>query len=319
MQSLPQKDSISVDIPLQSIFDAASQQGIEINRLTGAFFIAAGFILLVVTGLTAYILYRFRTGRAPAATRSPAGSWEVAMIGIPFLMVGGFLYYSIHTMQRVLPDAAGRTPDVIITAHQWWWEARYPGSGAVTANEIHLPVKKRLLLRLLSADVIHDWWIPAFGNKMDLVPNRENHLWLTIDKPGVYYGACSEFCGAQHAGMRLVVVVQPQEAFDKWQAHHAAPASPEAAALPGAALFMEQTCADCHRIAGTAANGTTGPDLTHVAGRQTLLTGLIRNDRAHLEAFLRNPQERKPGIYMPYLHLADSTVKALTAYLSQLE
>ena len=304
-----------------STLQSSSKQAEEINRLTNYFFLAAGFMLLIVVALTTFILikYRYREGRG-VAMKQPDKKWEIAMIGIPTALVAVFLYMSIATMRNVLPDAAGKKPDVIVTGHQWWWQAQYPASNAVAANEIHLPVGRSVLVQLLSADVIHDWWIPELGNKMDLVPGQQNYLWLTIKKPGVYIGACSEFCGAQHAGMRLRVIAQSEQDYNNWIAAQQQPAVTVNDTLlqRGAQLFSQYTCGGCHRINGTEARGQTGPDLTHIGSRTTLLAGIMTNNPHNLKSWLRHPQQLKPGAYMPEFYLDETSLHALTAYLTSL-
>jgi cytochrome c oxidase subunit 2 len=310
----------SPEIPLQSVLTSSSQQADHINRLTNYFFIAAGFILLVVAALTAYVLYRFREQRpGNNEIKTVSKKWEIAMIGVPTVLVGVFLYLSISTMRRVKPDADGITPDVVITGHQWWWEARYPGGNVITANEIHLPVGKKVLLKLLAADVIHDWWVPQFGNKMDMIPTQETHLWVTIKEPGEYYGICSEFCGAQHAHMRIKVVAQPEADYAQWLLQNNAAAVSDKAVTTGARLFTEKSCSSCHRIGGTEAAGDVGPDLTHLASRQTLLAGLLENNLPNLESWIKHPQQLKPGANMPDVLLDDTTAKAIAAYLYSLK
>ncbi|GAA4750195.1 cytochrome c oxidase subunit II [Flavisolibacter ginsenosidimutans] len=306
-----------MDVPLQTVLKSSSQQAEEINRLANYFYLAGGFILLVVAISTAYVLYRFREKKAsPEKSLNP--KWEIAMIGVPALLVAVFLYFNIKTIRSVEPDAKGINPDVVVTAHQWWWEAKYPSANVIAANEIHLPVGKNILLKLLAADVIHDWWIPQFGNKMDMVPTQENFLWLNIKQPGEYYGVCSEFCGAQHAHMRIKVVAQTEADYNNWLTQHQQPAT--AASLNnGAQLFQTKTCGNCHRINGTEAKGIAGPDLTHLASRKTLLAGLLENNPQNLESWIRHPQQIKPGANMPGFLLDDSTAKALTAYLWSLK
>lgn len=304
-------------IPLQSVLRSSSVQADEINRVTNYFFVAAGFILLVVAALTAYVIYRFREGKQQRTTgNSPGRKWEIAMIGIPTALVAIFLYLNISTIQRVEPGTRGRQPDVVITAHQWWWEAVYPNN-VIAANEIHLPAGKPLLLKLLAADVIHDWWIPQFGNKMDMIPSQENYLWLTIKKPGEYWGICSEFCGAQHAHMRLKVVAEKEDDYNRWlQAHQ------QTALLPpseGAQLFQSMTCANCHRISGTTARGRAGPDLSHLGSRSTLLAGLLVNNQQNIAQWIKNPQQIKPGAHMPNFLLHDTNASKLAAYLYSLK
>jgi cytochrome c oxidase subunit 2 len=310
---------VSPDIPLQSVLKSSSHQAEEINRVTNYFFLAAGFMLLVVIVLTAYVIYKFRAGNPKnKSAKHISKKWEIAMIGVPLALVGVFLYLNISTIKTVNPDRENKSPDVIITGHQWWWEATYPQANVATANEIHLPAGKKILLKLLSADVVHDWWIPQFGNKMDLVPAQDNYLWLTIKEPGEYYGICSEFCGAQHAHMRIKVVAQTEQDFINWLNHHQQPAANTSSA-GGAQLFMQKTCGNCHSIRGTTATGTAGPELTHLASRKTLLAGMLLNTPQNLENWIKHPQQIKPGAHMPDFLLDDTTAQAITAYLYSLK
>lgn len=307
------------DVPLQTILKSSSEQAEEINRVTNYFFLAAGCMLLVVAALTAYVIHSFSARRPPRTVKPLSQKWEILMIGFPTVLVAVFFILTITTMNKVQPAVADRTPDIVITAHQWWWEAAYPAAHIATANEIHMPSGKKLLLKLLSADVIHDWWVPSFGNKMDLVPSDPNYLWVTVKEPGVYHGICSEFCGSQHAHMRIRVIAEQEEAYENWLKEQQQPVVAQASLQHGEQLFMSKTCGNCHRIAGSAANGSIGPDLTHLARRQTLLAGVLENNPSNLEQFIRAPQQTKPGILMPDFLLDDTTVKALTAYLYSLK
>ena len=305
-----------------STLQSSSQQAEEINRLTNYFFWAAGFILLVVTILTAYMVIKYRHRQGITATKKQVNKkWEIVMIGVPTLLVAVFFYLTIKTMQNVLPPAEGKNPDVVVIGHQWWWQAIYPSHNVMAANEIHLPAGKTVLIKLRSADVIHDWWVPELGNKMDAVPGHENYLWLTIKKPGIYIGACSEFCGAQHAGMRLRIVAQSQQDYDNWLTtqQQSAALSNDTLVQTGAQLFAQYTCGSCHRINGTSANGEAGPDLTHIGSRSTLLTGLMTNNPHNLKSWLKDPQQIKPGAHMPNFFLDEHSLKALTAYLTALK
>lgn len=226
-------------------------------------------------------------------------------------------------MNSVSPsqDPKGKNPDVIITGHQWWWQVEYPKAHVITANEVHLPVGKPLLLEMRSADVIHDWWVPELGNKMDLIPTKRNYLSLNINKPGTYIGACSEFCGAQHAWMRIHVIAQTQTDFNNWLAANEKNAvqPQDTLAKIGARLFQTKTCANCHRIQGTAATATAGPDLTHLAERPEILTGLMTTNQANLFKWVDQPQEVKPGAHMPDFKFKKDTVNAIVHYLLQLK
>ena len=310
---------------LQSVMNPASQQADRINKLFNYFNVAAAGMLLLVTFLIIYICIKFKQKKGdtsdPVQT-SGNKKLEALMIVGPTLLLAFFFYQTIATMKGVAPDVPkNRQPDVIITGHQWWWEVDYPASNVVTANEVHLPVGKQLLMEMRSADVIHDWWVPQLGNKMDLVPGRSNYLWLNIQKPGKYIGACSEFCGAQHAWMRINVIAQNDDDFNKWLAANAKDAAQPAdeIAIKGAELIQSKSCGSCHRIVGTAATSNVGPDLTHLASRQTLLTGLMENNENNLFKWISHPQEVKPGAHMPDFNLDKDSVNAIVHYLEELK
>ncbi len=308
---------------LPSLLRPAAAQADRIASLTAYFTVAALLVLTIVIGLLIYIVVRFRARPGDAEPEQFTGNKVVEgfMIGVPTLLVVVFMYLTLDTMADVLPPDSGTQPDVVITGHRYWWEASYPGTKAIVANEIHLPVGRRLLLHINAADVIHDWWVPALGAKMDAIPGRTNHLWVTITKPGVYEGACSEFCGTQHAWMRIKVVAQPEPEFRDWVARKAQVANPvlSASAQAGAAFFSRQPCGSCHRIRGTAATGAVGPDLTHFASRRTMLAGLMENNPDNLRQWLTDPQHVKPGALMPRFIYPKDSINVLVDYLSSLK
>ena len=218
------------------------------------------------------------------------------------------------------PDPRTTSMTIDIIGHQWWWEVRYPATGAVTANEIHIPVDTRVNVVTTTADVIHSFWVPALNRKIDMIPGRRNRLLLYADRTGEYRGQCSQFCGFQHANMAMEVFVQTPAGFRRWLQNMSAPAraSTAAQARAGQRLFMTSQCASCHTIEGTQAQGRIGPDLTHVATRTTLASNTIRNTPSELEAWISNPQAIKPGVLMPDLGLSRGEVAELAAYLETL-
>jgi cytochrome c oxidase subunit 2 len=224
-------------------------------------------------------------------------------------------------MRAVDPPHGDREPDLVIIGHQWWWEIRYPESGVMTANEVHIPVGKKFLARLESIDVVHDFWVPELGRKIDLVPGHPNYMWLVAGEEGVYIGACAEFCGDQHANMRIRVVAESEEEFEQWQEEQlAVPRTPERGiAGDGARLFQTKACMNCHTIRGTAAAARVGPDLTHIADRATIGAGVLTNTPENLAKWLANPQKYKQGSYMPNMKLSDSEVRSIVAYLEALD
>ncbi len=210
-----------------------------------------------------------------------------------------------------------------VTAHQWWWEVRYrdPVAGRVftTANEIHIPTGQPVRVILSSPDVIHSFWVPKLAGKMDVIPGVTNVTWIQAAQPGRYRGQCAEFCGLQHARMAFFVTAESPAAFAAWrQGQLAAPvAVTDPAAVQGSTVFAAR-CASCHTIAGTPAGGLVGPDLSHLASRETLAAGTIPNDPEHLEAWIADPAAIKPGVLMPKVPLTIAQRSQLVAYLRSL-
>jgi len=307
----------------QTIFDTASTQAEKIKGLTNGFIWASSAMMLLVIVLTVYIPVKYRAQAGSAEPKQISGNrkLEILMVGVPMLLVISFFFWSVKVMSTVLPARAGRKPDIIITGHQWWWQANYPAVKITAANEIHLPVGRQLLLQLNAADVIHDWWVPALGGKMDMIPGINNYLWVTISKPGIYEGACSEFCGQQHAWMRIRVVAQLPADYQRWLAAIAPAAKipTDSIAKAGQALFVNASCSSCHSISGTSAKGMEGPDLTHFGSRTTMLAGMMANNPENLYRWLTDPQKVKPGANMPRFIFGKDSLRALTAYLSHLK
>ena len=227
--------------------------------------------------------------------------------------------------ERRLQDLPGSDPIAIeITGHRWWWEVRYwpddPVRRVVSANELHVPVGREVRLRLSSADVIHSFWVPAADGKVDLVPGRDNTLRFRIDQPGTWLGQCAEFCGVQHAYMRLPLIAQDSPSFEDWlRSERAGGAQPETDdAARGRALFESDACVLCHTVGGTDARGRVGPDLTHVGRRLFIAAGARRHSSGTMQEWIRDPQRVKPGNEMPVLPLSGEDVRLLTAYMEAL-
>lgn len=243
---------------------------------------------------------------------------------IPAVILAGLTAVTILTGARIsiaAQDADGPTVEVI--GHQFWWEARYPDAGVVTANEIHIPAGQATRLRLMSNDVIHSLWVPRLHGKLDLTPGRVGDLVLRPGEPGVYRGFCAEFCGAQHALMGLLIVAQPPDEFDAWLAEQArsapAPVDPERAR--GLALFTRHDCHHCHLIRGGGTpdeSQAMGPDLTHLSSRSTLGAVTVDNTSDNLARWIADPHRIKPGVLMPPTQLAPDELQALVRYLEGL-
>jgi cytochrome c oxidase subunit 2 len=309
-------------MPVPSPLLPASPQAEGIYDLFQFVLVVAIVILLIVAGSITYIILRYRHRPGDPLPRQDFGDprLETFWTAIPLLTVTAMFFMTVQTMNRVHPQPLGQKPELEIVAHQWWWEARYPQWGVVTANEIHIPVNKNILYRLTSADVVHDFWVPRLGQKIDAIPNHPNFSWISADTPGTYLGTCAEYCGAEHAWMRIRVIAQTPEDFNSWTKAQSQPPPPTTAplAIAGKGLFIS-LCMNCHTVAGTPAQGTVGPDLTHVASRQTLAAGVFANTPENLSRWIADPQKFKPGCHMPDLQLKPDEVKVLTAYLEELK
>lgn len=289
-------------------------------------------IFLFVAGLLVYALIRYRH-RPEHSDREPAQIYgsnqiELSWTVIPILIV---VMLFLATTRVILGTQAIPKPEsamnVTVIGHQFWWEYRYPTMGVVTANELHIPVSDPAhptptYLTLTSADVDHSFWVPRLAGKTDLIPNRVNEMWIDPQQAGLYLGQCAQYCGTQHAKMLLRVYVQSSADFAAWISQQKKPAGEDFAgnssAAEGQVVFMHNACINCHAIAGTAATGRFGPDLTHLASRDTIAAGAIQNTSQNLRQWIDNPNSMKPGSLMPAMHLNDHDLDAITAYLSQL-
>jgi len=315
-----------------------------IDRLQTPVFIIAGVVGLLVAAAIIFIVIKFRArpGHEDEVPRQLHGAprLEIAWTIVPAILLAGI---AVPTIKTVF-DLAEKPKDplhVTVIGQQWWWEFDYPGYGIVTANELVVPVGTPVQLAVTSRDVIHSFWIPKLNGKKDAVPNRSHFLRMTAEKPGEYWGQCTEFCGLSHANMRQRVVALAPADFDQWvknqQAEAKTPTDP--AALRGQALFESQ-CVRCHTVNGLKdpagkplvskpdeqlVSGAA-PNLTHVMSRTTFAggafplklpdcanaaeydgafkTGTADNclNRAEIERWLRNPPAMKPMYAKPSEH-----------------
>jgi cytochrome c oxidase subunit II len=211
-----------------------------------------------------------------------------------------------------------------VTGHDWWWEVRYdasePSEIFTTANEIHIPAGKPVLVRLHGGDVIHSFWVPKLSGKTDTIPGQTNLTWMEARVPGRYRGACQEFCGSQHANMAFEVVAQSPQDFAQWRVAQlqAAPGPTTQAQIRGLGV-VEYRCGLCHEVRGTRAGAVSAPDLTHVMSRRLLAGGTIPNTRGNLAAWIQNPQALKPNSLMPNQYLSGEQLSDVLAYLGTLK
>jgi cytochrome c oxidase subunit II len=303
-----------------STLDARGPAADRIATLWWLLLVIATVVFAVVVGFLLVAIARARRRDSPV--RRDAGWGErfivIAGVVVPALILIAVFVVSLRDMVALSDRGNEADLTIVVIAHDWWWEVRYP-NGAVTANEIHMPAGEPVRFQLLTDDVIHSFWVPQLQGKVDHITGRENYIWLEADEPGRYRGQCAEFCGLQHANMGFDVVAQPRADFDAWVDAAAAPATTTMPAVDGENLFLEGTCAGCHAIRGTTADADVGPDLTHLADRETLMAGMLPNTRANLARVVTDPQSIKPGAAMPPTDLSDEELDALLDYLEGLD
>lgn len=279
----------------------------------------ASVVSLIVFALLGYALFRSRR-RAGSALGDGRVFITIAGAVLPAVILIGVMVYTVG-VQSALANPRGSALTIEVTGHQWWWQVNYLGTDAITANEIHIPVGRPVLLKLRSADVIHSLWVPQLQVKMDLFPGQTNTTWLEADTPGEYRGQCAEFCGQQHAHMAFLVIAEPAAQFDTWLAHEATPSASVADPQleQGKQIFLGSSCVYCHAIRGTSASGELGPDLTHLASRRTIGAGTLANTRGNLAGWIINSQTVKPDNRMPPIYMDSASLQALLTYMESLK
>jgi cytochrome c oxidase subunit II len=317
----------------QSIYGDAASEVRQFNILFVIFLVICAIMYVaVIAFLLAAIARRRRAGAAnvmeegrhhesdPLMRTGLIGWASVVAIGLFALALASFF------ADRSMASAAGREKlSITVTANQWWWDITYNAADASktlrTANELHLPVGVPVRIYLNSNDVIHSFWVPSLAGKQDLIPGRQNDITITPSKIGIYRGQCAEFCGAQHAHMALVVDVEGYGDFLKWWQHQlqSAPQPTTPLALAGYRFVTSRNCSACHAIAGTPANGTFGPDLTHLASRRSIAAGTMPMGEGNLYGWVADPQSLKPGNHMPTIGLEPDQLHAVVAYLETLK
>jgi cytochrome c oxidase subunit 2 len=315
--------------PVPSIFKTESTPADSIHRLSVFVLIITGLIFVVVFSLLVYAIARFRQRPSDPNLEPPqvygSNQIELAWTVIPVLIVLVLFFATARVIQSV-QDAVPPASAIRVTAigHQFWWEFRYPALGVVTANELHVPVSDRArptptYVTLLSADTDHSFWIPQLAGKTDLIPNRVNSIWIDPHSTGMYVGQCAQYCGVEHAKMLLRVYVDSPEQFQNWVEAQKQPAQTSDAVARGRHIFESTACVNCHTVKGTIANGRFGPDLTHLASRDTIASGAAPNTRENLKLWIHNPDAIKPSSLMPAMNLSDPDLEALTAYMESLK
>jgi cytochrome c oxidase subunit 2 len=304
----------------QSALDPAGRGAEQIAELFWWMAGGAAVVWLLVIGLAVYAV-RVR----PAEHRRRTALLVIGGGAVfPTLVLAGYLVYGLALLPELIRPAPAGSLTVSVSGEQWWWRVRYPlpdGGEVALANEVRLPVGEPVEFQLESPDVIHSFWIPALGGKTDMIPGRRTRLVLEPTETGIFRGACAEYCGTAHARMALYAVVMERDAFDRWLARQAEPAGAPTHPLAarGAQAFLASGCGACHTVRGTPAEGTVGPDLTHVGGRVSLGAGILPTEPDAFRRWVARTERVKPGVHMPaFGMLPDAELRALAAYLDGL-
>jgi cytochrome c oxidase subunit 2 len=302
------------------IFRSGGSAGEEIRQLAIQIFLILSVVLVTVWVLLAIVIVRYR-GRPEAEVSETRGNLKIEIVWtlIPTVIVVVLFILTVRTTQQIgLPDTGAQ---FTVTGYQWWWKFDFPDEGFVTANEVHVPVRRQVSADVVSEDVIHSFWVPQMAGKVDMIPGHVNHTTFVPLKEGRYLGECSEFCGAQHGKMRFLFVVESPEEFSAWVRRQQQPASAPrgAAATAGAGVIASVGCGGCHRVRGTGLEGDLAPDLTHFGSRGGIAAWALRNTPENLLAWLQDPQEIKPEAQMPRTVLPLVQQKQLVAYLEGLQ
>ena len=318
---------------MQDMLHAAGPQAAHIGELWNLTLAVCTLVLVAILVALAIALWQAPRSQAgtppdlrPLQQAEPRPRRAVALaLGASIVLLLVLLVGSVFTDRALARLELRDAVHIEVTGNQWWWSVRYddadPSRIFTTANEMHLPAGRPVIVTLRSNDVIHSLWIPNLAGKKDLVPGRTATLSFRADRSGVYRAQCAEFCGLQHAWMALPVTVEPVERYELWAAQQRQPASPPADALArrGQQVFLGSTCVMCHNITGTEASARRAPDLTHLASRGTLAAGALPNDAQHLAAWISNPAAHKPGATMPAHAFSQPDLQALVAYLGSLK
>jgi cytochrome c oxidase subunit 2 len=293
----------------------------------GWWLLAISIVVTVIIGVLVLIPAIRHRGNTLAGTplvNTPARTrWIIIGLGLTALILLGTFAYSMVVMGETVHPSERPALTIEIVGHRWWWEARYPrtptSNGFATANELHIPVGVPVRLELASADVIHSFWVPRLHGKIDVIPGVHNQFWIRADSAGRYRGQCAEYCGLQHSNMAVYVTAQSADRFRSWLAAESRPApTPRGDEEERGLRQFLRSCALCHTVRGTAAKGVVGPDLTHVASRETLAAGALNNTRGNLAGWVVNAPSIKPGTLMPRVDLEPRELHDVVAYLETL-
>lgn len=312
-----------------SVYAPVGDNAQLITNLISSIFWIAAVVFVVVESLLIFTALRYsRKGIQSASQTEGNVRLEIGWTMLPAVVLAIVFVLSLSTLQTVSSQSIAaslnlsgpKAVTVRVIGHQWWWQFNYPDLGITTANEMHVPVNTVINLDIESADVIHSYWVPQLGGKLDAIPGHVNKTWFRANQTGTFYGTCAEFCGIEHAVMRLNVIVDTPEQYQAWLEN-------QKAAIPaltgtiktGSEAFQKASCGACHTINDTTWQGKVGPNLTHLGSRSMIAGGALPNTPENLARWLANPQAVKPGALMPNLQLSNDTIQSILEFLKALK
>lgn len=319
--------SAAANAPLNYLTGAGPR---NVSTLTWGVLIIAVIVILATTLLLLIAIFRsFRSRSSEIGERREL--MDRIENAVPAIYAGliastlvlfGVTIWTMVTLADIASPPKKPKITIEITGHEWWWEARYlsdkPEQIFTTANEIHIPVGEPVAIRLRSSDVIHSFWVPALSGKTDLIPGQINTTWILADRPGIYRGQCTEYCGLQHAHMGLEIIASSNADFEKWHRNQLESASEDARGNEAGQRVFLRKCGVCHAVRGTTAGGRVGPDLTHLMSRTTIAAATLPNKPGFLSGWIADPQHIKPGSKMPRLQMSGNELAAIRDYLQKL-
>lgn len=313
--------------------DLAGPKAEKTSQLFWFFAVIEIIVWALVLGFLFYSLWRRRESKMGPPLQPSEASERRALIGVSVaigatvLILTTLVGASYVVDKQLLGFEKDPTVEIEVTAHQWWWELRYNSATEseifYTANEMHIPVGENVRLKLRSSDVIHSLWFPNISGKQDVIPGRDQDLYIQADREGIFEGKCSEFCGLQHAYMGLRLFVDSKEKYAAWKAAQLQPSvEPKSdEEKHGRDVFTKGACLMCHVIRGTEAMGysSNAPELTHLKSRTTIGAGAAPNTKGYLGGWIIDPHGIKPGVHMPTILQEPKDLQALLAYLEILK
>jgi cytochrome c oxidase subunit II len=278
------------------------------------------FFALLIYGVLIFFVIRYRRRTPYEIPRPVAGShkletiWTIIplMIAMTIFGWGASVYYDQYRPPQ-------NAVEIYVVGKQWMWKIQH-STGQREINELHIPVGRKIKLIMTTEDVIHDFFVPAFRLKTDVVPGKYTMQWFEPTKAGTYRLFCAEYCGMNHSGMiGQVVVMEPRE-FDNWLSGNAGNTTP---AVAGQQLYQSLGCVSCH---GANGEGGRGPTLAGVFGRQVHLANnqTIRADEVYIRESIINPQAKLVEGFGPIMptfqgQVTEDQLMQLLAYIKSLQ